>query len=75
MDNQHEKITGYRDLSQDEIDRMNGIKDLEAVCNSMIDEMKGSDADQRNVSLAATYLEIAFMYAVRSVAKPERKTT
>lgn len=26
MDNQHRKITGYRDLSQDEIDLMNEIK-------------------------------------------------
>lgn len=26
MDNQHRKITGYRELSQDEIDLMNAIK-------------------------------------------------
>ena len=30
MDNQHKKITGYRDLSQSEIDGMNSIKALEA---------------------------------------------
>lgn len=28
MDNQHKKITGYRDLSQDEIDLMNDIKEV-----------------------------------------------
>ncbi len=26
MDNQHKKITGYRDLTQSEIDGMNSIK-------------------------------------------------
>lgn len=30
MDNQHKKITGYRDLTQSEIDGMNSIKALEA---------------------------------------------
>ena len=28
MDNQHKKITGYRDLSQEEIDAMNKSKAL-----------------------------------------------
>lgn len=30
MDNQHRKINGYRELSQDEIDLMNEIKRVEA---------------------------------------------
>lgn len=30
MDSQHKKITGYRDLTQSEIDGMNSIKALEA---------------------------------------------
>jgi hypothetical protein len=30
MDNQHKKITGYRDLSQEEIDMMNVFKNLGA---------------------------------------------
>ena len=32
MDNQHRKISGYRDLTQDEIDLMNEAKALEAKC-------------------------------------------
>ncbi|ANA48987.1 hypothetical protein PaMx41_ORF24 [Pseudomonas phage PaMx41] len=28
MDNQHKKIKGYRDLSQEEIDMMNRVKEL-----------------------------------------------
>lgn len=32
MDNQHRKISGYRDLTQDEVDLMNEAKALEAKC-------------------------------------------
>lgn len=75
MDNQHKKIAGYRDLSQDEIDVMNGIKALEASFNGMIDMLKTLPGlDGRQIALAATHGEDAFMHAVRAVAQPERKT-
>lgn len=32
MENQHRKIKGYRELSQEEIDLMNEAKELEAKC-------------------------------------------
>jgi hypothetical protein len=32
MENQHQKITGYRDLSQEEIDAMNECKALAEQC-------------------------------------------
>ena len=32
MDNQHRQISGYRDLTQEEIDLMNEAKALEAKC-------------------------------------------
>lgn len=74
MDNQHKKITGYRDLSQGEIDAMNAAKELEARFNGMIDHLKAiPGVDQRQVALAATHGEDAFMHAVRAVAQPERK--
>lgn len=73
MDNQHKKITGYRDLSQAEINAMNAVKALEAQFNGMIDHLKTVDGiDQRQVALAATHGEDAFMRAVRAIAKPER---
>lgn len=43
MDNQHKKITGYRDLSQAEIDAMNGVKDLEAQWNGLVDLLRSLD--------------------------------
>ncbi|MGE7204936.1 DUF7681 family protein [Sphingomonas sp. NPDC019816] len=75
MDNQHKKITGYRDLSQAEIDLMNEVKTHEAKWNGLIDRLKamGSAVDQRNVSIAVTEGENAYMRAVRAIAQPERK--
>lgn len=76
MENQHKKITGYRDLSEEEIKAMNDIKELEAVFNGMIDALKRfSSIDLRQVALAQTHGEDAFMHAVRSIAQPERKVT
>lgn len=73
MDNQHKKIAGYRDLSQAEIDAMNDCKSIERKFNSMIDRLKTvPGVDQRNVALAQTYGENAFMRAVRAVAQPAR---
>lgn len=74
MDNQHKKITGYRDLSQDEIDLMNEVKDLEATWNGLVDRLRnlGSSVDPRQVAIAATDGESAFMRAVRAIAQPQR---
>lgn len=76
MDNQHKKITGYRDLSQEEINGMNAIKHLEAQFNGMIDFLKAlPGVDPRQAALAATHGEDAFMHAVRAIAQPERKVS
>jgi hypothetical protein len=48
MDNQHQKIKGYRDLSQTEIDLMNAIKakgaELEALVASVNDHVRFQQA-------------------------------
>ena len=73
MDNQHRKISGYRELSQFEIDLMNEAKSLEARWNGFIDRLREHKVfDQRQVSIAATDGEAAFMRAVRAIARPER---
>jgi hypothetical protein len=74
MENQHRKITGYRELSQSDIDLMNEIKEYEARWNGLVDRLRarGNDLDQRHVSLAVTHAEDAFMRAVRAVAQPGR---
>ncbi len=78
MDNQHQKITGYRDLSEQEINTMNAIKALATHCGELVDGLRQPppDADPENkpdgrwVSIGATHLQEGFMALVRSVAKP-----
>jgi hypothetical protein len=76
VDNQHRKISGYRELTADEIALMNEAKELEAKANSLVDKLRysyGHGVDVRCVAIAATHLETGFMYLVKAVAKPERK--
>lgn len=71
MDNQHKKITGYRDLSQLEIDAMNGIKSAAEDIGKLVELLRNSEmVDQRWVSIGATDLQTGFMALVRAVAKP-----
>lgn len=74
VDNQHKQISGYRDLSQAEIDAMNSIKAVEKELGALwrqISELPG--VDRRDLALAKTYLENGFMRFVRSVARPEER--
>lgn len=71
MDNQHQKIKGYRDLSQEEIDLMNEGKALAEQCGEFIAKLQAVDAtDKRCVSLGKTNLQQGFMWAIRGVAQP-----
>lgn len=77
MDNQHQKIKGYRDLSQEEIDLMNEGKELAEQVGAWIEKLRASDAvpteegiDQRWLSIGQTSLQQGFMAAIRSIAKP-----
>ena len=71
MENQHQKITGYRDLSQEEIDMMNECKALAAQCVEMIAKLRAAPGlDQRWVSIGATHLQEGWMAAIRGVAQP-----
>lgn len=71
MKDQHEKIKGYRDLSQGEIDLMNEGKELAERCGALIAKLEEeTDTDKRAVALGKTNLQQGFMWAVRSVAKP-----
>jgi hypothetical protein len=39
MDNQHKKIKGYRDLSQEEVDLMNRIKEKASEVGELVNEL------------------------------------
>lgn len=71
MENQHRKISGYRELSQEEIDAMNSIKELASAVGILVEELEDNPSlDQRWVAIAKTDLQKGFMAAVRSVAQP-----
>lgn len=77
MKDQHTKIKGYRDLSQEEIDLMNMIKDQGQQLKETIEELydkataDGDDTAFRWVAIAEMNLQQGIMAAIRSVARPE----
>lgn len=77
MENQHTKITGYRDLSQAEIDAMNDSKALGEQCATHLKRLEsaaaqegGYDPDKRALAIARTKLQEGFMWMNRAIARP-----
>jgi hypothetical protein len=72
VENQHRKITGYRELNQQEIDLMNEIKakgvELDLLVNKVMIDGQG---DPRWTSIAKTNLQQGLMALTRAIAKPE----
>jgi hypothetical protein len=73
VDNQHQKIKGYRDLSEAEIADMNEAKGMAErvgdLCKKF--EMERPNADKRWLAIAKTDLQKGFMALIRSIARPE----
>ena len=71
MDNQHRKISGYRELEEEEIALMNEIKAMGLGLGQMIEKLRSTEGlDQRWVSIGATDLQTGLMALTRAVAKP-----
>lgn len=71
MKDQHKKITGYRDLTQSEIDGMNSVKALEADVAALWHQLSTiSGVSHRDLAIARTHFEDACIRAVRAVARP-----
>lgn len=80
MDNQHRKIKGYRELSQEEINLMNEIKAKAAEVGELVEKLESTACaveanldrpDARWVSLGKDDLQKGFMALTRSIAKPD----
>lgn len=73
VDNQHQKIKGYRDLSEAEIADMNAAKILAEQVGDLCKkfEMERPNVDKRWLAIAKTDLQKGFMSLVRSIARPE----
>ena len=71
MDNQHRKITGYRELSQEEIDTMNAIKGHGVALDALVTMMSSIDGiDKRWLTIGTTDLQTGLMALTRAVAQP-----
>jgi hypothetical protein len=83
MDNQHQKITGYRDLTPAEIDLINKIKAQGAQLQALVEEVQASLKDThlpheisqafapgRWAAIAATDFQTGLMALTRAVARP-----
>lgn len=71
VDNQHKKIKGYRDLTEDEIALMNEGKELAEKCREFTERVKAeAGIDQRWLSIGVTDLQKGFMAVIRSIARP-----
>lgn len=72
VENQHQKISGYRDLTEREIGFINAIKGLHHEVGELwlqaLEER--TDADQRDLELARDRLNEGFFWFVRAVARP-----
>lgn len=71
MDNQHRKIKGYRELSEEDVEQMNQIKETGVMLGDLVDILRHVDGyDQRWVSIGQTHLQEGLMALTRAVAKP-----
>lgn len=72
VDNQHKKIAGYRDLTEEEIAIMNECKRHAVVIGELCTRVENiGGIDKRWAAIAKTDLQKGFMALIRSIAKPE----
>ncbi len=76
MKDQHKHITGYRDMTQEEIDAVNQIKQeyerLSILLDDCAEKLPGSELEGRARAIAFTKLQESCMWAIRSIAKPTK---
>ena len=71
MENQHRKITGYRELEQHEIDAMNAVKEVAKQVGELFENLESTiGLDQRWIAIGETNLQQGFMALTRAIAQP-----
>lgn len=71
MKDQHKKITGYRDLTIEEIRAMNDVKALGEELEALVDRLEADlSYNQRWVAIGKTDLQTGLMALVRAIARP-----
>lgn len=82
VENQHRQITGYRDLTQEEIALINNCKAFAQQVGELVERIGAipvsrmppddgvTSHDPRWLAIARTQLQQGFMALIRSIAKP-----
>lgn len=71
MENQQQRIKGYRVLSEEEIARMNSVKERGEALGVEIASLEAMpDIDKRWLSIGKTHVQQGIMAVVRSIAQP-----
>jgi len=71
MQDQHKKITGYRDLTAEEIELMNEVKALAEQAGALVNRLALTPSVDSDWAVEGKVdLQKGFMCLVRSIAKP-----
>lgn len=75
VENQHKMISGYRDLTEEEISYMNDVKQAEVDLGTLYKDLVNdvTDVNKRWAAIAKTHFEEGFSALVRSIARPEER--
>ena len=72
MENQHRQIKGYRELTQEEINLMNEVKQKGVELGDLFEKIeKIENIDKRWLSIGKTDLQKGLMATTRAIARPE----
>lgn len=72
MENQHKLIKGYKDLSQDQINLMNKVKQKGIELGELIQSLRLSeDVDSAWILIGETQLKQGLMAITRAITKPD----
>ncbi len=72
MENQHQKIKGYRDLTQEEIDLMNKVKEKGAELGELIEMLDSiPEIDKNWLVTGKLGVQQGLMAIIRSITKPD----
>ena len=71
MENQHRKIKGYRELTQDEINLMNEVKQKGVELGELIEKLESMGSlDKRWLEAGKLNLQQGLMFLTRSIVQP-----
>lgn len=65
-------MSGYRPQSQERVDAVNKMKEVEETFLRLLDDLVSKEVDQRWLALGRTHIEQGFMAINRSIFRPER---